>query len=172
MPIASDSEPNLVTIDLAVKSLTNRAIFIGIFFLIALATFLFGLRTLFVRLPRISKMLSMLNRAENKPWRLVALETNKDVNKYTTTLNGKSIEMSFNFTKNKPCLLTDINGNKHLLAIAAKNSDTAIPLDEQLMMLKGLKKKEREQLQQSLNAQVSIFGSDFADFVNRQSQEQ
>lgn len=164
MPIASDSDPNLVTIDLVVKRITNRAIFVGIF--------LFGLRTLFVRLPRISKMLRTLNRAENKPWRLAALETNKNANKYTTTLNSKSIEMSFNFTKNKPWLLTDINGNKHLLAIAAKNSDTAIPLDEQLTVLKGLKKKEREQLQQSLNAQVPIFGSDFADFVNQQSQEQ
>lgn len=151
MAVADASNPNRVTLDLAIDKIGNRIGFLAFFVAVALLMLWAGIYILFVGLPRQRRAIAAFNAPGAQPWQTVAVATNKQGNKYAVELDGKTRNIVLQFGKNKPWVIGEHDDGLLLLGIAPKNGGIPVPLDQKLSAISGLGKAERQALIAHIN---------------------
>lgn len=144
--IASDSNPDQVTLDLAAGKIMNRCLMALMFGATGLLCLWMALFALFITLPRVRTLLGGINRADAQPWQLVTVEASikgSAIRHYFTENNSATRKIPLGISKEIAWLL-DVNGSAaHLLAFAPRDGGAAVPFDRKLKAIGGLSKSER-----------------------------
>ena len=148
--IASDSDPNQVTLDLAAGKVMNRALLDAAIAAIGLILIYFTLRAIFVNLPRFLALLRGLNRAEAQPWQLTTVDAavkNNRLTHFMADINGTECRINIDLGKKmRPWVVEASGDTARLLAFAPADGGAAVPFDRQLKTIGGLSKSERQAL--------------------------
>lgn len=159
--IAPRANPQALTLSVAVEKTGARTGVTALMAAIALvlvAAFFVGF---FVRLPRERSVLAAMNARDAQPWRLaeldVALTRNGIPKNFTTQVDGKPYTFLYPYNKKSEPWVLSTQGNKAtVLAFAAKNGTTAIPIDQAFSQITGLSEEEKTHLGEELRRQLSL----------------
>lgn len=134
--IISTSNPNLVSADFAIANTRGRAanvMHVNLLTLILLGCSL--LHLYYALLHR--KPLAAMNRVGAYPWRLVAIE---DIAAWHEDTHGRLCKIRCTFVTNTPWYLNDNDKTPRILAFAARDGKTIIPIGQRLEAISGLEK--------------------------------
>lgn len=151
--IASNQNPNQVTLDLAVEKIGNRSILAAIIFLLALVLAWAAFYLPLVALPNYRKMFRGLNEDSAYPWRLEIIEADAKKGKplcFYPVLDGKARKIAFVCNKTVPWVISSDKKTAKIFAFAPKNGGQAVPFDKELKHIVGLSKVEKQALLDSL----------------------
>ncbi|MDO5091478.1 MAG: hypothetical protein Q4D61_08010 [Cardiobacteriaceae bacterium] len=156
MAVANASNPQQVSLDLAIDKIGNRIGFLAFFVAVALLMLWAGIYLFFIAMPRQRKIIAAFNAPGAQPWQPAAVAVNQQGNKYAVELDGQTRNIVLQFGKNKPWVIGEHDDGLLLLGIQPKNGGNPIPLDQKLSAISGLNKTERQNLIAHINQQ---FGS-------------
>lgn len=151
--VAADN-PDLVSIDLAVETLGNRALFFAFFAAVSLFALWAAYFMLFISLPRQRRVVAAFNQADARPWQVVPVTTFKQGQKYRVTLDGVQRDVVLQFNKVQPWVLEEGAEGPVLLGIAPQGGGNPVPLDQKLSAIEGLSKAERQHLIAQIQQQL------------------
>lgn len=134
--VISTRNPDLVSADFAIANTGGRATNVMLVNLLTLILLGCGFLHLYYAL-RHRKPLAAMNRAGAYPWRLVAVE---GIAAWHEDARGNLHKIRCDFDKNKPWYLNDDDSAPRILAFAARDSGTVIPIDQRLDAISGLDK--------------------------------
>ena len=134
--IISTRNPDLVSADFAIANTSGRATNVMLVNLLTLILLGCGLLHLYYAL-RHRKPLAAMNRVGAYPWRLVAIE---GIAAWHEDTHGRLRKIRCAFVANTPWYLNDNDKIPRILAFAARNGKTIIPIDQRLEAISGLDK--------------------------------
>ena len=155
--IASDADPDLVTLDIAAEKTLNRSLFAALIAAVAAFACFAGLSGLRLA-ARHHALLAAINRSDAQPWRLVETEVEMpDANSMKIPASADSnpgkVHVTFNKTDAWVSRLTDKTAR--ILAVAPRTGGIPIPIDMAFECFKDLTDDEKNKLRQIVNQHVN-----------------
>lgn len=151
--IAQKDDPNNISTTIAVDSTTNRTILTIGFLIVSALTFAWGV-IMALNLPKKGRIKKIMNDPVNQPWQFTAVDVDcsGECMEFTTNVDGKDKKLIVQIDKQQPILLSEMDDESHawVLAIKAKNTNTALPLTTSLRNI-DITATEKAQLQAEIN---------------------